>query len=68
MFFVVVFKILVISDDNPKGLKNKLVVQIRNQLHKGWVNGKAHLLKGTEVKPLPETVDPGKINVTLMTY
>ena len=68
MFFVVVFKILVISDSPVKDLENKLVVKIRNQLDYSWDLGKAYLLKGTKVKELPNTVASGKINVKLMTY
>ena len=69
MLFVVVFKILVISDSNGKDIAVKLVVKIHNQLGKDLVNGKAHLLKGTAVKPeFPKVVATGKINVKLMTY
>ena len=69
MFFVVVFKILVISDSNVKDIVGNLVVKIRNQLDKDWVNGKAYVLKGkeTEVR-LPKKISQGKINVKLMTY
>ena len=45
MFFVVVFKILVISDSNVKDIVGNLVVKIHNQLDKDLVNGKAYLLK-----------------------
>ena len=66
MFFVVVFKIL---DSKVKDIVRNLVIKIRNQLGKELVNGKAHVLKGTEGKEgLPEKISPGKINVKLMTY
>lgn len=69
MFFVVVFKILVISDSNVKDIAGNLVVKIRNQLDNEWVNGKAHVLKGKETKVgLPTKISAGKINVKLMTY
>ena len=69
MFFVVVFKILIISDSNVKDIAGKLVVKIHNQLGEDLVNGKAYLLKGKEVEPgFSPKVAPGKNNVKLMTY
>ena len=69
MFFVVVFKILVISDSSVKDIAGKLVVKIHNQLGEDLVNGTAYLLIGEEVPPgFPKKVAPGKINVKLMTY
>ena len=69
MFFVVVFKILVISDSTVKDIVGNLVVKIHNQLDKYLVNGKAYLLKGKDVEPgFSPKVAPGKINVKLMTY
>ena len=69
MFFVVVFKILIISDSNVKDIAGKLVVKIHNQLGEDLVNGKAYLLKAKEVEPgFSPKVAPGKINVKLMTY
>ena len=69
MFFVVVFKILVISDSNVKDIVGNLVVKIHNQLDIDLVNGKAYLLKGKDVEPgFSPKVAPGKINVKLMTY
>ena len=51
MFFVVVFKILVISDSNVKDIVGNLVVKIHNQLDKDLVNGKAYPVKGKDVEP-----------------
>ena len=69
MFFVVVFKIIVISDSNVKDIAGKLVVKIHNQLGEDLVNGTAYLLIGEKVTPgFPKKVASGKINVKLMTY
>ena len=69
IFFVVVFKILVISvsnmDDNPPSL----FIDVHNPKDGvTWRANGIYLGQGENPVELPEEVHPGKINVKLMTY
>ena len=69
IFFVVVFKILVISvsnmDDNPPSL----FIDVYNPNNGvAWWADRIYLVQGENPVELPKEVNPGKINVKLMTY
>ena len=68
IFFVVVFKILVSSVSDVGDSPASVVFTIRNpDGGLTWQAGGVYLLKGSKVDELPD-VNPGKINVRLMTY